>query len=159
MFSLGWIARVLMKIFQLTGDLRSIGAAMKRLRVGENHMIVSWLGTLVRTLVSSGGLTVPSSHYNQGLGNGEISDSTLAESGNITRWRMGEEQLAIIVFVMDMGSDFHALLQLLLWLLPVAAAPPSKTPGHVNRGMSPFPGKEASLCDVGEAAILSCLQR
>lgn len=121
-------------------------------------MIVSWLDSSVRNLVSSWGLTFPKSQVNYGMGNGGISSTAPEELGGTLGWRMGEEQLSIVVYIMDMGNNFHTLVQLLLWLLPIAPTSPS-TPGHVNRGISQLGNKDGSLCDLGEAAILSCLQR
>lgn len=140
------------------GDLHTIGVAMKSLRVGEKWMIVSWLDSSVRNLVNSSGLTFPKSQLNYGMGNGGISTIGSEQLGGTLGWRMGEEQLSIVVYIMDMGNNFHTLVQLLLWLLPIAPTSPS-TPGHVNRGISHLGNKDGSLCDLGEAAILSCLQR
>jgi hypothetical protein len=140
---------------QKTADLQSIGAAMKCLRVGENRSIVRWLDSLVRSLVSSGGYYAPSVHAN-----GFPDSASVLEQASMVQWRIGDEQLALIVLVMDTGNDLHTLLQLLLWLLPIAAIPPANPPGHVGRGIGALSGsKESSMCDVGEAVVLSCLRR
>jgi hypothetical protein len=113
------------------------------------------LDSLVRSLVSSGGYYAPSVHAN-----GFPDSASVLEQASMVQWRIGEEQLALIVLVMDTGNDLHTLLQLLLWLLPIAAIPPANPPGHVGRGIGALSGsKESSMCDVGEAVVLSCLRR
>jgi hypothetical protein len=140
---------------QKTGNLHSIVAAMKRLRVGENRLIISWLDSLVRSLVSSGGYCNPGMQANE-----FPNPASVFKQESVLQWRLREEQLAIIVFVMDTGNDLYSLLHFLLWLLPIATTSPVNPPGHVGRRVGVLTGnKESCMCDVGEAMILSCLRR
>jgi hypothetical protein len=139
------------------GDLSALGDAMKRLRVAENRMLVSWLDSQVRSLLTNQGITFPNSQAHRRLANGAVSDADSADTGT---WRLGDEQFAIIVDIMDVGNDLHTLVKLLLWLLPIAGISSSAPPSHVNHGIPAYAGaSDGSPCGVGETAMLSCLQR
>lgn len=139
------------------GDLRALGEAMKRLRVAENRMLVIWLDSQVRSLLSNEGITFPSSQANRRLANGGVLDADSVDTGT---WRLGEEQFAIIVYIMDVGNDLRTLVQLLLWLLPISGTSLSAPLSHVNPGIPAYAGSsDSSPCGVGETAMLSCLQR
>lgn len=139
------------------GDLRALGEAMKRLRVAENRMLVSWLDCQVRSLLLNQGITFPNSQGHRRSANGGVPDSDSVDTGI---WRLGDEQFAIIVYIMDVGNDLHTLVQLLLWLLPLAGISSSAPPSHVNHGIPAYAGaSDSSPCGVGETAMLSCLQR
>lgn len=130
---------------------------MKRLRVVENRMLVSWLDNQVRSLLSNQGVTFPSSQANRRLANGGVPEADSADTGT---WRLGEEQFAIIVYIMDVGNDLRTLVQFLLWLLPIAGTSSSGPLNHVNPGIPAYAGgSDSSPCGVGETAMLSCLQR
>lgn len=142
---------------KITGDLSALGDAMKRLRVAENRMLVSWLDSQVRSLLTNQGITFPNSQAHRRLANGAVSDADSADTGT---WRLGDEQFAIIVYIMDVGNDLHTLVKLLLWLLPIAGISSSAPPSHVNHGIPAYAGaSDGSPCGVGETAMLSCLQR
>ncbi|XP_024364387.1 mediator of RNA polymerase II transcription subunit 12 [Physcomitrium patens] len=142
---------------KMTGDLRAIGEAMKRLRVVENQMIVSWLDSQLRSILTNQGITSPSLQGDRRLANGGVSNTDSADPGT---WRLGEEQFSIIVYIMDVGNDLHTLMQLLLWLLPISGTISSPSVIHVNHGIPAYVGsRDGSSCAVGETALLSCLQR
>lgn len=139
------------------GDLRALGEAMNRLRVAENRLLVSWLDSQVRSLLMNQGITFPSSQAHRRLANGGVSDADSADTGP---WRLGDEQFAIIVYIMDVGNDLHTLVNLLLWLFPIAGISSSSPPSHVNHGIPAYAGgSDSSPCGVGETAMLSCLSR
>lgn len=130
---------------------------MKRLRVVENQMIVSWLDSQLRSILTNQGITSPSLQGDRRLANGGVSNTDSADPGT---WRLGEEQFSIIVYIMDVGNDLHTLMQLLLWLLPISGTISSPSVIHVNHGIPAYVGsRDGSSCAVGETALLSCLQR
>lgn len=119
-----------------SSDVRAIGSCVRRLRLNEKKFLASWLDLVVRRLVAGG------------------------EGGTCVRWRLNEEQLAVVIYVLDVANDFHTLVQLVLWLLPIAPVSPAAPPGHGNRGIATLPWiRENSTCDVGESVLLSCLRR
>lgn len=127
---------------------------MKRLRVAENRLLVGWLDSQVRSLLSNQGISFPNIQANRGLANGGVFD---ADTGT---WRLAEEHFAIIVYIMDVGNDLRTLVQLLLWLLPISGISSSVPFNHVNPGIPAYAGSsDSSPCAVSETAMLSCLQR
>ncbi|XP_024382046.1 mediator of RNA polymerase II transcription subunit 12 isoform X2 [Physcomitrium patens] len=141
----------------IAGDLRVLGEAMKRLRVLENQLLVSWLNIQVRSLLTNQGVTSPSSQSDRRLANGGISS---IKSSDTSSWRLGEEQFSILVYIMDVGNDLRTLVQLLLWLLPISGTVSSLPASHVNHGIPAYVGiRGGSPCAVGETTLLSCLQR
>lgn len=130
---------------------------MKRLRVLENQLLVSWLNIQVRSLLTNQGVTSPSSQSDRRLANGGISS---IKSSDTSSWRLGEEQFSILVYIMDVGNDLRTLVQLLLWLLPISGTVSSLPASHVNHGIPAYVGiRGGSPCAVGETTLLSCLQR
>ncbi|KAL3675105.1 hypothetical protein R1sor_025053 [Riccia sorocarpa] len=148
---------------RLTSDVRGIGNHISRLKLKEKKLIATWLDMVVRDLVSGGGKvsSPPVARNTSASGysvNGGAPNS--AEAGASVRWRMSEEQLAVIIYILDVANDFHTLVHLILWLLPTATVRQTTPPGHGSRGMASSPWvREHSTCDVGESTLLSCLRR
>ncbi|KAL2623688.1 hypothetical protein R1flu_003893 [Riccia fluitans] len=147
---------------RLSGDVHAIGNHISRLKLKEKKMIATWLDTIVRDLVSGGGnvSSPPVARNSSASGYPLNGGPNSAEAGSNVRWRMSEEQFAVILYILDIANDFHTLVHLILWLLPTAPVRQAAPHGHGSRGMASSPWiREYPTCDVGESVLLSCLRR
>ncbi|XP_022733771.1 mediator of RNA polymerase II transcription subunit 12-like isoform X2 [Durio zibethinus] len=134
------------------GDIVSIGKGLKQLRFVEKRNVTVWLISVVRQLV-------------------EESEKSLAKIGQYgrpfvaadekcpLRWKLGEDELSAILYVMDVSCDSVSAVKFLLWLLPKVISNPSPTV-HSGRNILMAPRNiENHACEVGEAYLLSSLRR
>lgn len=134
-------------------SLSDINRTLKQLRMLEKRSISVWLVTTIRQLVEGNEKTASkASHYSSSF-------STSFDDRNIVRWRLTEDELSTILYLLDMSLDLTAAAKLLVWLFPKVFGGPSSTV-HIGRNvMMSTKNKENTICDVGEAFLLSSLQR
>ncbi|XP_043712338.1 mediator of RNA polymerase II transcription subunit 12-like [Telopea speciosissima] len=134
------------------GDIFSIGKALKQQRLVEKRAISVWLITLVRQLVE-GSEKTPAKI---GQGSGAFPP---IDDRNSVRWKLGEDELSSVLYLMDVSSDLVSAIKFLLWLLQKALASPNSTI-HGGRSILMLPkNTESHGCEVGEGFLLSCIQR
>ncbi|KAI3756875.1 hypothetical protein L1987_56699 [Smallanthus sonchifolius] len=136
------------------GDVCSIGKVMKRVKLDEKRVIVVWLTGMVRQLLDEAGKiteTAPKvGHYGRSLS--PVDDKWLA------KWKLGEDELSNILYLMDVCDDLVSAARLLVWLLfkvpinPISAV-------HGGRNVMIVPRNVGNQhCAVGETFILSSLR-
>ncbi|KAI0513803.1 hypothetical protein KFK09_009833 [Dendrobium nobile] len=136
-----------------TVHLSDIGKTIKQLRLLEKRSISIWLSTSIRQLVDGSEKTVSKPS------NGNGSFSTALEDRNAVRWKLGEEELSTILFILDISSDLILAVRLLIWLLTKSLCGQNNN-GHVGRNIMMLnKSRENHVCQVGEAFLLSALQR
>lgn len=136
-----------------TVHLSDIGKTIKQLRLLEKRSISIWLSTSIRQLVdgSEKSTSKPS--------NVNGSFSVPLDDRNIVRWKLGEEELSTILYILDISSDLISAVRLLLWLLSKSLCGQINN-GHVGRSiMMLTKSRENHVFQVGEAFLLSALQR
>lgn len=134
------------------GDIITIGKALKRLRLLERRSITLWLLTLVRQLVE--GTERTASKAGQGLGSFSPVDDK-----NIPQWKLGEDELFAILYLMDVSTDLVSAAKFLIWLLPKITNSLNSTL-HGGRSILMAPKEsETQACEVGDAFILSSIRR
>jgi hypothetical protein len=75
------------------------------------------------------------------------------------RWKLGEDELSAILYLLDICCDLVPAAKLLLWLLPKVLSNPNSTI-HSGRNSMMLPRNvENHACEVGEAFLLSSLRR
>ncbi|KAJ7951145.1 Mediator of RNA polymerase II transcription subunit 12 [Quillaja saponaria] len=133
-------------------DVVSIGKALKKLRCVEKRAITVWLMTTVRQLVEETEKTVGKV--------GQFGRSfTIADDRNTIRWKLGEDELSAILYLMDVCNDLISAVNFLLWLLPKVLSSPNSTI-HSGRNTLVLPrNMDSQACEVGEAFLLSSLRR
>ncbi|TKY65440.1 Mediator of RNA polymerase II transcription subunit 12 [Spatholobus suberectus] len=133
-------------------DIVSIGRALKQLRFVERKEITLWLMTVVRQLIEETEKNV-----------GKVSQfgrpfATVEDKSSI-RWKLGEDELSALLYLMDVSDDLVSAVKFLLWLLPKVYSSPNSTI-HSGRNALMLPRNvENQACDVGEAFLLSSLRR
>ncbi|XP_024996018.1 mediator of RNA polymerase II transcription subunit 12 [Cynara cardunculus var. scolymus] len=138
-----------------SGDISSIGKILKRMPLDEKRAIVVWLMGIVKQLVDEAGKiteTVPKvGQYGRSFP--PVDDRGLA------RWKLGEDELSTILYLMDVCDDLVNAARFLVWLLPKVPINPIPTV-HGGRNVMIVPRNvENQLCAVAEAYILSSLRR
>lgn len=134
------------------GDIITIGKALKRLRLLERRSITLWLLALVRQLVE--GTERAAAKVGQSLGSYPPLDDK-----NIPQWKLGEDELFAILYLMDVSTDLVSATKFLLWLLPKIANGLNSTL-HGGRNILMMPKEsETHACEVGEAFLLSSIRR
>ncbi|KAK1290915.1 Mediator of RNA polymerase II transcription subunit 12 [Acorus calamus] len=134
-------------------QLGDIGKTLKRLRWLEKRCITIWLIKSIKSLVqSSENVSAKVSHST-----GQFSPS-VDEKGPV-QWKLGEDELLSILYLLDVSSDLFAAAKFLLWLFP-RVINASSSALHVGRNILTMPkNKENNVCEVSEAFLLSSLLR
>ncbi|XP_077241900.1 mediator of RNA polymerase II transcription subunit 12-like isoform X2 [Tasmannia lanceolata] len=134
-------------------DIVTIRKAFKRLRLLEKRSITLWLVALVRQLVE--GCEKDAAKVGQCTG----PFSPAIDERNAVRWKLGEDDLSFILYLLDVSSDLFSAVKLLLWLLPKALTSPNLTIHGGRNVLVLARNAESHPCDVGEAFMLSCIRR
>ncbi|XP_061375206.1 mediator of RNA polymerase II transcription subunit 12-like isoform X2 [Gastrolobium bilobum] len=132
-------------------DIISTGKALKRLRFVEKKEITVWLMTVVRELIEE-------TEKNVGkVGQFGRPLATMDDRSSL-RWKLGEDELSDLLYLMDISDDLVSAVKFLLWLLPKVYASPSSTIHSGRNALMPR-NVESQVCDVGEAFLLASLMR
>ncbi|XWS46099.1 hypothetical protein CRYUN_Cryun14cG0034400 [Craigia yunnanensis] len=134
------------------GDIVSIGKGLKQFRFVEKRSVTVWLISVVRQLVEESEKSVAKvGQYGRPF--------VAADEKSPLRWRLGEDELSAILYVMDISCDSASAVKFLLWLLPKVISNRSPTI-HSGRNILMVPRNvEKHACEVGEAYLLSSLRR
>ncbi|XP_027348821.1 mediator of RNA polymerase II transcription subunit 12-like isoform X2 [Abrus precatorius] len=133
-------------------DVVSIGRALKRLRFVEKKEITNWLMTVVRQLIEETEKNVGKvSQFGRPL-------ATLDDRSSV-RWKLGEDELSALLYLMDISDDLVSAVKFLLWLLPKVYSSPSSTIHSGRNVLMLSRNVENQACDVSEAFLLSSLKR
>ncbi|XP_010556528.1 PREDICTED: mediator of RNA polymerase II transcription subunit 12-like isoform X2 [Tarenaya hassleriana] len=132
-------------------DVVSIGNFLKQLRFVERRSITVWLTAVVRQLVEATEKSI--------VRVGQFSRGVPVEEKSSARWKLGEDELSAIIHLMDSSLDFVSAVKFLLWVLPKTSSSPSFTI-QGGRNLLVLPKNvESHTCEVGEAFLVSSLQR
>ena len=133
-------------------DIVSIGKALKRLRFGEKRTISVWLMAVIRQAVEDTEKTIAKA--------GQIGRGFTSVDDKISiRWKLGEDELSAILYLMDVSNDLVLAVKFVIWLLPKVLGSPNTTM-HGGRSSLLLPRNvENQACEVGEAFLISSLRR
>ncbi|KNA19836.1 hypothetical protein SOVF_057910 [Spinacia oleracea] len=133
-------------------DIVSIGKMLKRLKFAEKRSISAWLVSSVKQVIEETERMSPKS----GQLNRTISS---VDEKSSARWKLGEDELSIILYLMDMCTEVPMAIRFLIWLLPKALGN-LNTPIHGGRNMMMQPRNvESHACEVKEPFLLSAIRR
>ncbi|KAL0428862.1 UNVERIFIED_CONTAM: Mediator of RNA polymerase II transcription subunit [Sesamum radiatum] len=133
-----------------SGDIVSIGKLLKQMRFVEKRTVIVWMISFVKQLIEEAEKTTPKvAQYGRPY--------PIADDRRSTRWRLGEDELSAILYLMDVCNECVSAIRFLLWLLPKI---PSNLGSAVpSRNMMILPRfAENNVCDVGEAYLLSSIR-
>lgn len=144
---------------QHASDLYAIGKAMKRLRLVEKWSVASWMYTVVKQLIEGREKVLIKHSQSSGQVGSVVGLSNASDERSAVRWHLTEDEIAVILYILDISMDMRLVVKFLLWLLPKAAVPVASLPSHVGRSIPILPWNKEGGSEVGEGLILSCLQR
>ncbi|ONK55508.1 uncharacterized protein A4U43_UnF2100 [Asparagus officinalis] len=133
--------------------LGEIGKCLKQLRLLEKRSISTWLLTLMKRLLEGNDKsTSKQSNYSGAF-------SVSSDDRNAGQWRLGENELSAILYILDISCDLILAVRFILWLLTKIGSSPSSTV-YIGRTAMILPKRrEAHTIQVAEAFLLSALQR
>ncbi|XVF73187.1 hypothetical protein PTKIN_Ptkin12aG0180900 [Pterospermum kingtungense] len=134
------------------GDIASIRKGLKQLRFVEKRIVTVWLISVVRQLVEESEKYVAKvGQYGRPF--------VAADEKSHSRWKLGEDELSTILYLLDVSCDSALAVKFLIWLLPKVISNPSPTI-HSGRNIPMVPRNvENYACEVGEAYLLSSIRR
>ncbi|KAL1830287.1 hypothetical protein ACET3Z_008699 [Daucus carota] len=132
------------------GNIVSIGKALKQLRFVEKRVISVWLMATAKKLVEEAEKDV--------VKVGQYSRQVPAADDRVSsRWKLGEEELSALIYLMDISYDLVPGVRFLLMRLPKVSHIASLHGGR-NSFMLPR-NVENNVCAIGETFLLSILRR
>ncbi|KDP28624.1 hypothetical protein JCGZ_14395 [Jatropha curcas] len=135
-----------------SGDIVSIAKALKQLRFVEKRSITVWLVTVVKQLVEE-------TERNIAKASQFTRTFVPADDRSSIRWKLGEDELSAVLYLMDVCNGLVSAAKLLLWLLPKVVSNTNSTI-HSGRNIAVLQrNMENHACEVGEAFLMSCLRR
>ncbi|CAL5397828.1 unnamed protein product [Camellia sinensis] len=133
-------------------DIVSVGKNLKQLQFMEKRAIMVWLVAVVRQLVEE----TERAAANVGQYGRPFPS---VDDKNSERWKLGEDELSAILYLMDISNDLVSAARFLLWLLPKVLIGPVSA-FHGGRNVLMLPRNVGShACAIGEAFILSSIRR
>ncbi|XP_010670372.2 mediator of RNA polymerase II transcription subunit 12 [Beta vulgaris subsp. vulgaris] len=132
-------------------DIVSIGKLLKRLKFAEKRSISAWLISSVKQVVEeTERMSTKGSQMNRPLSSDEKSSG---------RWKLGEDELSVILYLMDMCSEVPLAIRFLIWLFPKVLGN-LNTPIHGGRNIMMLSRNvESHACEVKEPYLLSAIRR
>ncbi|XP_071685750.1 mediator of RNA polymerase II transcription subunit 12 [Rutidosis leptorrhynchoides] len=138
----------------LSGDVASIGKALKRVPFDDKRAVVVWLMGIVRKLVDeAGNVTETAAKV------GSYGRVPPVDDKGVSKWKLGEDELSNILYLMDVCDDLVSAARFLIWLLPKVPVNPSPSVHGGRNVMIVQRNAENQLFGVGEPFILSSLRR
>ncbi|ONL92637.1 polymerase II transcription-mediator1 [Zea mays] len=132
-------------------NVTAIGKSLKRLRLLERRSVSSWLLKSIRQLVDGNGMTASKATNSISILPLQPDDKTAS------KWRLGDEELLSVLYVLDTCCDSVSGVKFLIWLLvKIRGVGSSGQPGRTYMLMR---NRDHQVCQVNEALVFSSLLR
>lgn len=133
-------------------NLAEVGKSLKKLRLLERRSISVWLLKSIRQLVEGNEMTACKAS------NSLSSFSSQPDEKTVSKWRLGDEELMSILYIVDTCCDLVSGARFLVWLLAKIRGGMA-TLGQIGRSATHMKNRENQICQVGEALVFSSLLR
>ncbi|KAL3615656.1 hypothetical protein CASFOL_041317 [Castilleja foliolosa] len=135
-----------------SADILLIGKTLKKMRFVDKRAVAAWLISIVKQFIEE-------AEKLAAKGGGQYGRPIQAvDNRSSSRWRLGEDELSAILYVLDACDELVSAIRFLLWLFSKLPGNPGSVIHIRNTMMLPrFAGNNA--CEVGEAFLLSCIRR
>ncbi|CAA0813626.1 RNA polymerase II transcription mediators [Striga hermonthica] len=134
-----------------SADILLIGRILKKMRFVNKRTVAAWLISVVKRLIEEA--EKPTAKGGQ-LGR----PIPPANNRSSLRWRLGEDELSAILYILDGCDELVSAARFLLWLVPKLPSNMSSIVQSRNTLMHPR-NAENRACEVGEAYFISCIRR
>uniref|UniRef100_J3MNL0 Mediator complex subunit Med12 domain-containing protein n=1 Tax=Oryza brachyantha TaxID=4533 RepID=J3MNL0_ORYBR len=133
-------------------DLSEVGKSLKRLRLLERRSVSVWLLKSVRQLIEANEMTASKAS------NSISSFSSQSDDKTVLKWKLGDDELLSILYILDICCDLASGARFLVWLLTKIRSGMA-TSGQIGRSATHIKNRENQVCQVGEALVFSSLLR
>lgn len=134
-----------------SGDIVSIGKLLKQMRFVEKRKLAVWLISAVKQIIEEAEKTLPKV--------GQYGRTFPANDGRSSIcWRLGEDELSAILYIMDVCHEYTSATRFLLWLLPKIPNNPGSAIPSRSAMMLPRIA-DSDVYNIGEAFLLSSIRR
>ncbi|KAI3449196.1 hypothetical protein Pfo_005861 [Paulownia fortunei] len=134
-----------------SADILLIGKLLKQMRFVKKRTVAVWLISVVKQLIEEAEkFAAKVGQYGRPIPH--------VDDRSSMRWRLGEDELTTILYIMDVCDELVSATRFLLWLFPKLPSNPGSTIHSRNILMLPRIA-ENHACEVGEAFLLSCIRR
>ncbi|KAG8363316.1 hypothetical protein BUALT_Bualt19G0009700 [Buddleja alternifolia] len=134
-----------------SGDILLIGKLLKQMRFVEKRTLTVWLISVVKQLTEeSEKFSAKIAPYGRSL--------PPVDDRSSMKWRLGEDELSAMLYVMDVCNELVSATRFLLWLFPKVPSSPGPTVHSRNNLILPRIA-ENHACEVGEAFLISSIRR
>ncbi|KAF8027060.1 hypothetical protein BT93_E0085 [Corymbia citriodora subsp. variegata] len=133
-------------------DVITVGKALKQLRIAKRRVVTVWLLDVVKQLVEEAEKTsVQVGQFNRNF--------TSLNDRSTLRWKLNEDELSNILYLLDVSDDLVSAVKFILWLLPKAFRT-SSLAIHGGRNVLILQRQaESHVCEIRETFLLSSLRR
>uniref|UniRef100_K4A4N6 Mediator complex subunit Med12 domain-containing protein n=1 Tax=Setaria italica TaxID=4555 RepID=K4A4N6_SETIT len=133
-------------------NLTEVGKSLKRLRLLERRSVSLWLLKSIRQLVEGSEMTASKA-------TNSISTLSLQpDDKSASKWRLGDEELLSVLYVLDTCCDLVSGARFLVWLLAKIRGGLGSS-GQPGRSSMHMRNREHQVCQVSEALVFSSLLR
>ncbi|CAM0148939.1 unnamed protein product [Urochloa decumbens] len=133
-------------------NLTEVGKSLKRLRLLERRSVSLWLLKSIRQLVEGNEMTACKAT------NSVSTLSLQPDDKSASKWRLGDEELMSVLYVLDTCCDFVSGARFLVWLLAKIRGGLGSS-GQPGRSSMHMRNREHQVCQVSEGLVFSSLLR
>ena len=133
-------------------NLTEVGKSLKRLRLIERRSVSLWLLKSIRQLIEGTEMTASKTT------NSMSTLSLQPDDKSVSKWRLGDEELMSVLYVLDTCCDLVSGARFLVWLLAKIRSGLGSS-GQPGRNSMHMRNREHQVCQVSEALVLSSLLR
>ncbi|XP_039825153.1 mediator of RNA polymerase II transcription subunit 12-like isoform X3 [Panicum virgatum] len=133
-------------------NLTEVGKSLKRLRLIERRSVSLWLLKSIRQLVEGNEMTASKTT------NSMSTLSLQPDDKSVSKWRLGDEELLSVLYVLDTCCDLVSGARFLVWLLAKIRGGLGSS-GQPGRSSMHMRNREHQVCQVSEALVFSSLLR
>jgi hypothetical protein len=134
------------------GNLNEVGKSLRRLRLLERRSISLWLVKSIKQLVEANDVTASKAI------NSISTFSSQPDEKYVPKWRLSDEDLLSVLYVLDTCCDLVSGVRFLLWLLTKIRGGLGSS-GQSGKNAMHTKNREHQVCQVSEALVFSSLLR
>lgn len=133
-------------------DVITVGKALKQLCIAKRRVVTVWLLDVVKQLIEEAETTSAQvGQFNRNF--------TSLNDRSTLKWKLSEDELSNILYLLDVSDDLVSAVKFILWLLPKAFRTSSMAIHSGRNVLMPQRQVESHVCEIRETFLLSSLRR